>query len=445
MNNKKITFVTLGCSKNTIDTYLMQSFVTNASLDLTDDILKAEIIVVNTCGFIGDAKEESIDTIMEVIQYKAIGNCEKIIMTGCLAQRYSRQFYEEVPEVDAIIGTGNIDKINDAIEAIYNGERYVDTDNINNIYPENIYRKEVKTTEYVKISEGCNNFCSYCIIPKLRGKNRSRKIEDIYAEIKYLVSKGAREIILIAQNTTDYGIDLYGRSALSTLISEISRIEDLKWIRIMYLYPDNFEQDLIDEFKNNDKLLNYVDLPLQHFADSVLQRMNRKLKSEDIQNLIDKLKKEIPDMAIRTTFIVGFPGETEEEFQKLYHFIERNKFDRLGVFKYSREENTPAFNMVSQIEEDVKSSRYNKIMTLQAKISEEKMNSKINRVLDVLIEEKIGNTYVGRTYQDAPEIDGVCYIENVTKNLQIGEFVKVKITDALEYDLIGEIYDEFSK
>ncbi len=435
MNSVKI--VTLGCSKNEVDSSCMMSILDKNRYSVENDPQKADIIIVNTCGFIDAAKEESIDTILQMAKYKETGSCKKMILSGCLAQRYPEELLKEIPEADGIIGTGNINQINDILDRSIDGERVIKVDNINSPYLEGIKKEKVNITEYVKISEGCNNNCSYCIIPKLRGKNRSRRIEDIYEEVSYLAKNGAREIILIAQNTTDYGIDLYGRYSLSKLIKEISKINDIKWIRVLYLYPDHFTDELISEFINNDKLVKYVDIPLQHYSDHVLKLMDRHTDKEHIKNLIEKLRK-IKGLVIRTTFIVGFPGESEEDFNILREFINTYKFDKLGVFTYSREESTKANNLNEQIDEDVKEYRRDIIMEDQLKISERLLEDKIGQVLQVLIEEKIeDNLYAGRSYLDSPDIDGVIYV-NSNKNLSINSFINVKVKSSMEYDLIGD-------
>lgn len=435
MNSVKI--VTLGCSKNEVDSSCMMSILDKNRYSVENDPQKADIIIVNTCGFIDAAKVESIDTILQMAKYKETGSCKKMILSGCLAQRYPEELLKEIPEADGIIGTGNISQINDILDRSIDGERVIKVDNINSPYLEGIKKEKVNITEYVKISEGCNNNCSYCIIPKLRGKNRSRRIEDIYEEVSYLAKNGAREIILIAQNTTDYGIDLYGRYSLSKLIKEISKINAIKWIRVLYLYPDHFTDELISEFINNDKLVKYVDIPLQHYSDHVLKLMDRHTDKEHIKNLIEKLRK-IKGLVIRTTFIVGFPGESEEDFNILREFINTYKFDKLGVFTYSREESTKANNLNEQIDEDVKEYRRDIIMEDQLKISERLLEDKIGQILQVLIEEKIeDNLFAGRSYIDSPDIDGVIYV-NSDKNLTINNFVNVKVTSSMEYDLIGD-------
>lgn len=437
MNNVHI--VTLGCSKNDVDSSMMYSLLDKDKYKMVENPNEADILIVNTCGFIDAAKEESIDTILESVEYKNEGRCKKVLLSGCLAQRYPEELIKEIPEIDGIIGTGNIEYINELLDRSLSGDLFVKTDNLNSAYLEGIRKEKVNTTEYVKISEGCNNNCSYCIIPSLRGKNRSRKIEDVYKEVEYLVSKGAREIILIAQNTTDYGIDLYSKYSLANLIREISKIEELKWIRVLYLYPDHFTDDLIEEFKNNDKLVNYVDMPLQHISDNVLKNMNRKTSKDHIIKTLKNLRKSVPDIVIRTTFIVGFPGENQEDFDQLVDFIEDIKFDKLGVFEYSREDGTRAASLDEQIPDNIKEERKNEIMAIQSDISGEILSKNLGKTFEVLIEEKIDdNNYVGRTYMDSPEIDGVTYVQS-DKELEIGDFVQVEIIDSLDYDLVGEL------
>lgn len=446
MGVKNISIVTLGCSKNEIDSELMMGILRKNNYTITNSLEQADIIVINTCGFIQDAKEESIETIWEMTKYKNTGNCKYLILAGCLAERYSKELLEEINEVDAIIGTGNIKDIVDVIDSLEKGEKRVEkTKNINENYLEEIKRTNFRSTEYVKISEGCNNYCSYCIIPRLRGKYRSRKIEDIVKEINYMAENGVKEVILIAQNTADYGIDLYGDYKLAELLKELNTIKNLQWIRLLYLYPDNFTDDLIYAIKTNEKVVKYVDIPLQHISNPILNKMNRKTSKEDIINLINKLRKEIPNIIIRTTFIVGFPGEEEIHFQELYNFVKNTKFDKLGVFTYSREEGTLAYNFDSQVEEIVKQNRRNKLMELQQKISYELNQQKIGKVYLTLVEEICEKgIYIGRTYMDSPEIDGFVYIYS-NKELDLGEYVYVKIIDCLEYDLIGEMVNEFSK
>lgn len=440
MNSNKVFIVTLGCSKNEIDSELMASILKNENYDIANTLEEANIIIVNTCGFIDKAKEESIEIIWEMSEYKTKGNCKYLILAGCLAQRYSKELLDEIPAIDGIIGTGNIHRIHSVIQDIKDkSKRIKETDNINTVYLEGVNRINFSPTEYIRISEGCNNFCTYCIIPKLRGKHRSRKMENILMEAEYLASNGVKEIILIGQNTTDYGIDLYGEYCLDKLLNKLNLINGIRWIRVLYLYPDNFTENLIKAIKNNEKVVKYVDIPLQHISDNILKRMNRGTTKNDILTLINKLRKEIHNIILRTTFIVGFPGETDAEFNELSNFINEIKFDRLGVFTYSREEDTPAYDLPNQIDEEVKNNRRSMIMEIQQGISNQLMKKHLGRELYVLIEEDYGdNTYIGRSYMDSPDIDGVVYL-NSDSILNIGDFVKTIITDHLEYDLIGEV------
>ncbi len=440
MNKKSIYIVTLGCSKNEIDSELMTSILRNNDFIVAESLEEANVIVINTCGFIQSAKEESIETIWEMAEYKKEGNCKYLILAGCLAERYSEELLAEIEDIDAILGTGNIKDIAKVIYDLDNNlSKIREIGNIDGEYLEGINRINFKTSEYVKISEGCDNLCTYCIIPKLRGNHRSRKMEDIVSEVEYLAANGVKEIILIGQNTSDYGIDIYGEYVLYKLLDKLNLIEDIKWIRLLYLYPDNFSDNLINSIKNNDKVVKYVDIPLQHISNTVLKKMNRRTNKEDIISLIKTLRREIPSIVIRTTFIVGFPGETEKEFKELYDFIEMIKFERLGVFTYSKEESTPAFDLPGHLSEDIKETRKNDIMELQRSISESIMMSKVGNNYEVLIEEYDGDqNYTGRSYMDSPEIDGVIYIDS-RESLELGEFVRVEIIDSLEYDLIGDV------
>lgn len=433
----KVYFHTLGCSKNDVDTSVMESLLDSGKYVLEQDPYVADVIVVNTCGFIDAAKEESIDAILNFAKLKE-DKLKKLILAGCLAQRYAKELLLEIPEADGVVGTGNLKDINQVLDSAFMNNKIAAVEDLNSEYIEHTKKSTVSVTEYVKISEGCNNNCTYCIIPKLRGRNRSRAIEDIVKEIKYLVEKGTREVILIGQNTTDYGIDIYNEYSLAKLIREISKIEKLKWIRVLYLYPDNFSDELIEEFKTNDKLLKYADIPLQHHSDKILKLMNRRTSREEIVNLVEKLKREIPGIVLRTTYIVGFPGEDESDFEILKNFVKKGHFTRLGVFTYSREEGTPAYSMPNQVDEEVKEKRQNEIMEIQMEVSKRILEGFVDKELTVLVEEKVDdNTFVGRSYIDAPEIDGCTYI-TTDRDLDIGSFVKVKITDSMEYDLIGE-------
>lgn len=435
-----VSIVTLGCSKNEIDSELMMGILKAHDFNIANSLEEAEIIIINTCGFIDAAKEESIETIWEMTRYKKEGKCKYIILAGCLAERYYKELMEEIDEVDGIIGTGNIKDIVTLINRLEKGDRnVVYTKNINEDYLEGVQRQNFRITEYVKISEGCNNYCTYCIIPKLRGKYRSRKMEDIVKEVEYLANNGVKEVILIGQNTADYGIDLYGEYKLDALLDRLNQIDKLKWIRILYLYPDHIDEKLIKAIKDNEKVLKYLDIPLQHINNDILKRMNRKTTKEKIVQLINTLRREIPGITIRTTFIVGFPGENEERFTELYEFVRDTRLDRVGVFTYSREEGTLAYNFENQVDEEIKEYRRDKIMQLQSHISYELNKEKIGRTYEVLIEDiEEDGLYVGRTYMDSPDIDGVYYVKSDEK-LEIGQFVKAKTVDCLEYDLIGEI------
>lgn len=442
MSRKKVNIITLGCSKNDVDSELMQGILDKESFEYVDGPEDANIIIVNTCGFIEAAKEESIDTILYMAKYKNEGSCEGLILAGCMAQRYPKELLDELPEVDAVIGTGNIKNLNMVLEGINKGERIISTDNIDSEYLERIEREVTSPVAYVRISEGCDNLCTYCIIPQLRGRHRSRRIEDIIEEVSDLAGKGVREIILIAQNTSDYGIDIYSEYKLGYLLDKLNPIEGIELIRLLYVYPDNINEELIDSMKRNRKVAKYLDIPLQHSSDRILRLMNRKTTRRQITDTILRLRDKLPGLILRTTFIVGFPGETEEDFNDLCDFVEEIKFDKLGVFAYSREENTPAFSLPDQIEEEIKEQRRERIMELQLKISEELMSYKVGNNYDVMIEEIAEEgLYVGRSYMDSPEIDGVFYVKS-NRELELGEIVRAKAVEYLEYDLIGELEDE---
>ncbi|MCR3957025.1 MAG: 30S ribosomal protein S12 methylthiotransferase RimO [Gudongella sp.] len=442
MNKQTVNIVTLGCSKNEVDSELMQSILDKENFNYSENPMDSDVIIVNTCGFIEAAKEESIDTIFEMSKYKTEGRCKHLILAGCLAQRYSDELMDEMPEVDAIMGTGNIKDLNSILNGLKKEERIIQSNDVDSSYLEGVNRIVSSPTAYVRISEGCDNLCTYCIIPALRGKHRSRKMEDIISEVQYLASQGVKEIILIAQNTSDYGIDLYGNFSLHLLIGKLNDIEGLEFIRLLYLYPDNIDDRLIESIKRNSKVAHYLDMPLQHASDSVLKMMNRRTTKESIRNTIEKLRKEIPDIVLRTTFIVGFPGETDDDFMELYDFIADVKFDKLGVFTYSKEENTPAFNMSGHIEENVKEMRRDRLMELQRAISEGLMSQKVGKVYKVLVEELAEEgMYIGRSFMDSPEIDGVIYFRSDEVH-DAGDIVFVRADEYLEYDLMGELTDE---
>lgn len=440
---KQVSIVTLGCSKNDVDSNQMRGILDEEKYRFTNSVTDAEVIVVNTCGFIDAAKEESIDTILDLARLKTEGKLETLLLAGCLAQRYPDELLESIPEADGIIGPGHIRSINDAIEGAYENKKPVYTDSIETDYIESFKRDEVSITEYVKISEGCNNRCTYCIIPYLKGNNISRPMEAIIDEIQNLVARGTREVILIAQNTTDYGIDLYGRYALVDLLKALRDIEELKWVRILYAYPDHFDDALIDEMRDNPKVLPYIDIPIQHASDNVLRAMNRKTDRKSIEQLIERLRLQIPHMAIRSTFLLGFPGETDDDFQEVMDFIENTPIDRAGAFAYSKEEGTPAAEMKNQIPDEIKGERVENFMAAQMLSSENLMEKHIGRTLEVLITEEGDGGYIGRSYLDAPDIDGIVTVQS-EKVLEPGEFVYVEITEASAYDL-GGIYIEHSK
>lgn len=434
---KHVSIVTLGCSKNDIDSGQMRGVLDESRFAFTDQVEEAEVIVVNTCGFIDAAKEESIDTILDLAKLKEIGKLETLLLAGCLAQRYPEELLEAIPEADGILGPGHIRSINEAIVEAENHEKPIYASSLVNNYLEDARREEVSVTEYVKISEGCNNRCSYCIIPYLKGTNSSRSMENIVDEIRYLVENGTREVILIGQNTTDYGIDLYGRYALVDLLRALRSIEDLRWVRILYAYPDHFDDALIEEMKENPKILPYIDIPIQQVADPVLKRMNRKTDRRAIETLITRLRSAMPDIAIRSTFLLGFPGETDEDFQDVLDFLEEYPLDRAGAFAYSREEGTPAATMEDQVDDAVKEQRVDAFMSLQMDVSEALMEKHVGRVLDVLVTELTDEGALGRSYLDAPDIDGEIMIYT-DKKLSVGDFIKVEITESTAYDLGGD-------
>lgn len=440
----KVSIVTLGCSKNDVDTEQMKALLDEEKYTFTSNLKEAEAIVVNTCGFIDQAKEESVDTILEMAEFKKTGQLKNLLLAGCLAQRYPDELLELIPEADGIIGPGYLSSINEALDGMRAGEVVKYTEVIEAPYLENVFRKEVHVTEYVKISEGCNNNCTYCIIPKLKGKNRSRKMEDILEEVRYLAENGCKEVILIGQNTTDYGIDLYNEYKLSELLHELESIEDLKWIRILYAYPDHFTDELIYELKNNSKVVPYIDIPLQHISDSILKKMARRTSKKEILSLISKLRQEIPNMVLRSTFIVGFPGETEEDFEELMEFIEQYPLNRVGCFIYSKEEGTPAALLPNEVEESIKEERQRILMEKQYEISNQIMENYLEETIECLVQEKVEDgLFIGRTLYDAPDIDGVIYIRT-KEDLDIDSFAMVHVDEAMEYDLGGD-FVEYSK
>lgn len=437
-----ILFVSLGCDKNLVDTEVMLGLLASRGHQMVDSEEIADVIVINTCCFIHDAKEESIQTILEMAEYKKAGTCKALIVTGCLAQRYKQEIIDEIEEVDAVLGTTSYDKIVEAIDEALAGHTSVEMTDIDALPL--VESKRLVTTgghfAYLKIAEGCDKHCTYCIIPKIRGNFRSVPIERLLKEAEDLVAQGVKEIILVAQETTLYGKDLYGEKSLHKLLRELCKISGLRWIRILYCYPEEITDELIQVIKEEDKICNYLDLPIQHASDGILKRMGRRTSKEQLVEIIGKLRKEIPDIAIRTTLITGFPGETQEQHEELMEFVDEMEFDRLGVFTYSPEEDTPAAMMPDQIPEDVKEDRQAELMELQQEIAFDLAEEMIGREVLVMIEGKVAdeNAYVGRTYKDAPNVDGLIFVES-EEELMSGDFARVRITGALEYDLMGEI------
>ena len=442
---KKIYMHSLGCSKNLVDSENMLGLLTKKGYKVTDFADKADYIIINTCSFINDAQQESVNAILSAADIKNnINKKAKIIVTGCLSQRFGEELGKEIPEVDIIVGTGGFERINEFIDEYEKNKKLlvdttieldIDKDIPRNSLTENWY-------SYLKIAEGCSNHCTYCVIPQLRGPYKSRKIENIVEEAKILAKNGAKEIIIIAQDTSKYGLDIYNEKKLHEVIRKVSEIESVQWIRIHYLYPEDIYDELINEFKNNPKLVRYFDIPMQHINDRILKRMNRNTNRKQIIDLINKIRSEVDGAIIRTSLITGFPGETEDEHEELKKFLEEYKLDRVGIFKYSREEHTPAYKLPEQIDEDVKEQRQNELMEIQLGVSYQNNLSKIGKTYDVLIEEKdVENIYVGRTYMDSIEIDGCVYVTS-DEELSLGNIYKVKINDALEYDLMGDVIDE---
>ncbi|MCM0648570.1 30S ribosomal protein S12 methylthiotransferase RimO [Clostridium swellfunianum] len=442
MDKLKFGVISLGCDKNRIDSETIIGRM-HKKYELVSDPRQAEIILVNTCGFIESSKQESINTILEMAEYKKKYNCKVLIVTGCLSQRYKDELLELMPEIDIMLGVNNYDKLLESIDDyLERNSKTVYCDYSDNILNEGErFLTTGKATAYLRIGEGCDNFCTYCIIPKIRGKYRSRKIEDIVNEAKSLALQGVKEVILVAQDTTMYGIDLYGRKYLPELIRELSKISDLKWIRLLYCYPEEITDELIKEIKSNDKVCKYMDMPIQHISNDVLKRMNRRGRKDQVIENIEKMRRAVPNLCLRTSIIVGFPGETEKDFNELMGFARDIRFDKLGAFKYSQEEGTPAAMMKDQISEEVKEERERQLMLLQQSISKDINESKIGKVYDVLVEGIKDEMYVGRSYEMAPNIDGDIYFTS-NKALEPGQLIKVKITEASEYDLIGVVYYE---
>ena len=438
----KILFISLGCDKNLVDTEVMLGMLASRGYEMTNDEQEADIIVINTCCFIHDAKEESIQNILDMAEYKKNGNAKALIVTGCMAERYRQEILDEIPEVDEVLGTTAYDRILDAVDAALAGQHEVMTADLDALpLPET---KRLVTTgghfAYLKIAEGCDKHCTYCIIPKIRGNFRSVPMERLLKEAQDLAEQGVKELILVAQETTLYGKDLYGEKSLPKLLRELCKISGIRWIRILYCYPEEITDELIQVMKEEPKICHYLDLPIQHANDTILKRMGRRTSKQELIDIVQKLRKEIPDICLRTTLITGFPGETQEQHEEVMEFIDTLEFDRLGSFTYSPEEDTPAATFEDQIDEAVKEDRQADIMELQQEIAFDKAEDMIGREVLVMIEGKVAdeNAYVGRTYRDAPNVDGLIFI-NTDVELISGDFAKVKVTGALDYDLIGEL------
>ena len=437
-----ILFISLGCDKNLVDSEVMLGLLDKKGYQIVDSEEDADIIVVNTCCFIHDAKEESIQTILEMAEYKKEGKLKALIVTGCLAQRYQQEIIDEIPEVDAVLGTTSYDHIVEVVEEALAGNGHVVLEDVDAL--PDVKEKRLVTTgghyAYMKIAEGCDKHCTYCIIPKLRGNYRSVPMEKLLAEAKDLADQGVKELILVAHETTVYGKDLYGEKSLHKLLRELCKISGIQWIRILYCYPEEIYDELIQTIKEENKVCHYLDLPIQHASDAVLKRMGRRTSKAQLVEIIEKLRKEIPDISLRTTLITGFPGETQEQHEELKDFVDEMEFDRLGVFTYSPEEDTPAATMTEQIPEEVKEDRQAELMELQQEIAFDLAEDMVGREVLVMIEGKVAdeNAYVGRTYKDAPNVDGLIFI-NTDEELMSGDFARVRVTGALEYDLIGEL------
>lgn len=444
----KIFFVSLGCDKNLVDSEEMLGLLEKKGYSFTDDETEADIIIINTCCFINDAKEESIQSILEMAEYKKSGSCKALVVTGCMAQRYKQEILDEIEEVDMVLGTTAYDKIVEAVDQALAGKRGVEETSLSYL-PQTDGGRIVTTGghfAYLKIAEGCNKCCTYCIIPKLRGRYRSVPMERLIAQAEELAAEGVKELILVAQETTVYGVDLYGQKSLHLLLEALCKISGIRWIRILYCYPEEIYDELIETMKREPKVCHYLDLPIQHASDAVLKRMGRRTTKEDLIAIVTKLRQEIPDIILRTTLITGFPGETKEQHEEMMDFIDEMEFDRLGVFTYSQEEDTPAASMPNQIDEETKLDWQEELMDLQQEIAFDKAQDMVGRIVTAMVEGKVAdeNAYVARTYGDAPNVDGLLFI-NTDEVLMSGDFVRARITGAAEYDLIGEIADEFTK
>ena len=444
----KILFISLGCDKNLADSEEMLGLLTAGGHEITDDETQADAIVINTCCFIKDAKEESVETILEMAEYKKTGSCHALVVTGCMAQRYQKEIIEEVPEVDAVLGTTSYGDIVKALEEAVAGNHFEEFRDID--YLPDTGSKRVLTTGghfgYLKIAEGCDKHCTYCIIPKLRGKFRSVPMERLIAQAEDMAEQGVKELILVAQETTVYGKDLYGKKSLHILLKKLCEIRGIRWIRILYCYPEEIYDELIETIRDEKKICHYLDIPIQHASDHILKRMGRRTSKQELIDIVGKLRKEIPDIVLRTTLITGFPGETEEDHEELKEFVDEMEFDRLGVFTYSPEENTPAAEMADQVPEEVKEERRDELMELQQEISYDRGQDRIGQELLVMIEGKVADesAYIGRTYGDAPKVDGYIFVQT-GELLMTGDFAKVRVTGALEHELIGVMSDEYTE
>ncbi len=452
----KILMISLGCDKNLVDTENMLGLLSQDGHTFTDDEQEAEVVIVNTCCFIGDAKEESINTILEMAQLKEEGKCRILLVAGCLAQRYRKEILKEIPEVDGILGTASYDRIREVLAQADKRQKELSTSQEKPVCMEVLNRLPESGTErilttgghyaFLKIAEGCDKHCTYCIIPSLRGSYRSVPMERLVTEARLLAEKGVRELILVAQETTQYGLDLYGKKALPELLHQLAEISGIYWIRIQYCYPEEITDELIETIKKEEKVCHYLDIPIQHASDNILRRMGRQTDQVGIRRIVEKLRREIPDIALRTTMISGFPGETKEDHEELLTFVNELEFERLGVFAYSAEEDTPAAGFADQVPEEIKELRREQIMELQQEIAFEKSEAMVGRILEVMIEGKVADepAYVARTYMDAPGVDGYLFV-NSEELFMSGDFVRVRVTGAAEYDLIGEVYDEFAE
>ena len=443
-----IFYVSLGCDKNLVDSEVMLGLLDAKGYQIVDDETQADVMVINTCCFIHDAKEESIQTILDMARYKEEGRLKALVVTGCLAQRYKREIIDEIPEVDVVLGTTSYDKIVEAVEEALEGKSEVELADIDALpLPET---KRLVTTgghyAYLKIAEGCDKHCTYCIIPKVRGNYRSVPMERLIKEAQELADQGVKELILVAQETTVYGQDIYGEKSLHKLLKELCQIKGIRWIRLLYCYPEEIDDNLIQVMKEEPKICHYLDLPIQHASDAILKRMGRRTTQAELVEIVNKLRREIPDIVLRTTLISGFPGETQEDHEELMSFVDEMEFDRLGVFTYSPEEDTPAATMPDQVAEEVKEARRDEIMELQQEISYDKGTDRIGQELLVMIEGKVADesAYIGRTYGDAPKVDGYIFVQT-GELLMTGDFAKVRVTGALEYDLIGVLGDEYTE